>query len=186
MNRRWLLAGSLLLLGCVVAGVGLYWRWRAHRFDRLIREAAGRYAVDPALVKAVVWQESRFRPHAVGRAGEIGLMQIRELAAVEWSTSQGVLGFELDHLFDPGTNTMAGAWYLARVLRRYSRADDPLPYALADYNAGRNNVLRWNKGAAETNASAFVTQIGFPGTRDYVQKVIRRREAYRVEFRTRD
>jgi soluble lytic murein transglycosylase len=122
----------------------------------------------------------------VGRAGEFGLMQVRELAAVEWSTSQGVRGFELEHLFDAGTNTLAGTWYLARLLKRYLRTDDPLPYALADYNAGRGHVLRWNKGAAETNAAAFVAQIGFPGTRNYVQTVIRRREEYRSDFSRRE
>ena len=186
MNRRWLFAGLVLLLGCSVAGLWGYWRWQNRRFDGLIRAAAVRYGVDPALVKAVVWQESRFRPRAVGPAGEIGLMQIRELAAVEWSTSQGILEFELDHLFDPATNTLAGAWYLARVLKRYTRTDDPRPYALADYNAGRNNVLRWNKGAAETNAMAFVAQIAFPGTRRYVETVIRRREQYQSDFRNPD
>jgi soluble lytic murein transglycosylase len=166
---------------------GLWWgyaRWREHRFDATILRAADRYGVDPALVKAVVWRESRFNPRAVGHAGEIGLMQIRELAAVEWSSSQGVLAFELDHLFDPGTNTLAGAWYLSRVLKRYTQTDDPLPYALADYNAGRNNVLRWNKGLAATNSSAFIAQIGFPGTRKYVQTVVRRRARYQDEFRS--
>ncbi len=186
MNRRWLAALLLLLLGGSIAGLYRYWRWRDHRFDGLIRTAAGRYGVDPALVKAVVWQESRFRPRAVGRAGEVGLMQIRELAAVEWSTSHDVPGFELDHLFDPVTNTLAGTWYLARVLKRYPHADDPLPYALADYNAGRNHVLRWNKGPAETNALAFVAQIGFPGTRKYVETVIRRRALYQSDFRNQD
>jgi soluble lytic murein transglycosylase len=105
---------------------------------------------------------------------------------VEWSTSQGVLGFELEHLFDPGTNTLAGTWYLARLLRRYARTDDPLPYALADYNAGRGHVLRWNKGVAETNAAAFVEQIGFPGTRKYVENVVRRRDEYRSDFSKRE
>ena len=173
----------LLLLAGSAAGLWGYRRWRDHRFDGAIRAAAERYGVDPALVKAVVWRESRFNPRAVGRAGEFGLMQVRELAAVEWSTSQGVLDFELDHLFDPATNTRAGAWYLARVSKRYTQTDDPLPYALADYNAGRNNVLRWNKGPAATNAAAFVAQIGFPGTRTYVETVITRRERYRRDFR---
>jgi len=56
--------------------------------------------------------------------------------------------------------------------------DDPLPYALADYNAGRGNVLKWNQGAAATNSAAFARQIGFPGTRDYVRSVLRRYAHY--------
>jgi soluble lytic murein transglycosylase len=182
VHRRRLLVLWLILLGGLATGLWLYERWRNHRFDDTIRKAAGRYGVDPALVKAVVWRESRFNPRAVGRAGEIGLMQVRELAAVEWSTSERVLDFELTHLFDPGTNTLAGAWYLARVFRRYAQTDDPWPYALADYNAGRNNVLRWNQGPAATNAAAFVAHIGFPGTRKYVETVIARRGRYRGDF----
>jgi soluble lytic murein transglycosylase len=182
VKRRSLPTVAFLVAGAVAAGWWGYHHWTGHRFDRVIRVAAGRYGVDPALVKAVMWQESRFHPRAVGRAGEFGLMQVRELAAVEWSTSEGVRGFELDHLFDPGTNALAGTWYLARLLKRYPRADDPLPYTLADYNAGRGHVLRWNKGAAETNAAAFMAQITFPGTRTYVTNVVRRREAYRADF----
>ena len=50
---------------------------------------------------------------------------------------------------------MAGTWYLRKLLRRYPRADDPVVYALADYNAGRTHVLRWNKGPAATNVTTL-------------------------------
>ena len=80
------------------------------------------------------------------------------------------------------TNTMAGTWYLARLLKRYDGTDDPVAYALADYNAGRKNVLRWITGAARTNASAFVSQITFPGTRTYIESVQKRRDQYRSQF----
>ena len=56
--------------------------------------------------------------------------------------------FAHEHCFDPGTNTLAGTWYLRKLMRRYAQTDNPLPYALADYNAGRGNVLKWNQGAA--------------------------------------
>jgi soluble lytic murein transglycosylase len=80
---------------------------------------------------------------------------------------------------DPGTNTLAGAWYLKKLLLRYKQTDDALPYALADYNAGRGNVLKWMHGSAATNSVAFTAQIGFPGTKAYVQSVIRRIGHYR-------
>jgi soluble lytic murein transglycosylase len=67
-------------------------------------------------------------------------------------------------------------------MRRYAQTDNPLPYALADYNAGRGNVLKWNQGAAVTNSAVFTGQIGFPGTRDYVKSVLRRYERYRPVF----
>jgi len=172
----------LLLLLTGLFGYRSYWKWREHRFDDVILEAAGRYRVEPALVKAVVWRESWFNPRARGRAGEIGLMQIRAAAAQEWATAERIRSFSPEQLFDAGTNTLAGAWYLTKLLRRYRPSDDPLPYALADYNAGRSRVLQWNTGPAATNSAAFIDRIDFPGTRRYVRAVLRRYEHYRPIF----
>jgi soluble lytic murein transglycosylase len=178
--------GLLLLLG-LAFGLGLAVYRRQGQLERSqdkpIRAAAARYQVEPALVKAIVWRESRFRPDVRGRASEIGLMQIQEDAAREWADAEHIPGFEHEHCFDPATNTLAGTWYLKKLLARYSRTDDPLPYALADYNAGRGNVLKWNHGEAATNSAAFIQQIAFPGTKDYVQTVIRRYVMYRPVFR---
>ena len=78
---------------------------------------------------------------------------------------------------------MPAPWYLRKLLRRYLQTDNPLAYALADYNAGRGNVLKWNYGGAATNSAAFIRQIGFPGTRAYVQAVVARYQAYRPTFK---
>ncbi|MGO8678729.1 MAG: lytic transglycosylase domain-containing protein [Limisphaerales bacterium] len=180
--RRRTLAVLLLLAG----GAWVYW-WQAVWLERSqdgpIRAAAQRYGLQPALVKAVVWRESRFHPLARGRAQELGLMQLRETAAQEWADAEGIAPFRHDHCLDPCTNTLAGAWYLRKLLRRYTRTDDPLPYALADYNAGRGNVTKWNYGRGATNSTAFIDQIGFPGTKEYVKAVVRRYNGYRVTFR---
>ena len=109
-------------------------------------------------------------------------MQLREVAAQEWADAERLPAFEHAHCFDPHTNTLAGSWYLRKLLKRYSQTDNPLPYALADYNAGRSNVLKWNTGEAVTNSAAFVRQIRFPRTKDYVNAVIRRYEVYRPVF----
>lgn len=182
-KRKWLPLVLLVVLADAVAlGWFLYVRWREHSQDTVIRAAAARYGVDGALVKAVVWRESWFDPAARGKAGEIGLMQIREPAAREWAETERIAGFQHEHILDPGSNTLAGAWYLAKLLRRYPHTDDPVPYALADYNAGRGHVLRWNQGAAATNSQQFLAQMTFPGTRRYIQTVVERRERYRDEF----
>ncbi len=178
--RRWILL-AILLSGLLA----LYDAWHSHREnsqDEVILAAAARYGVDAALIKAVVWRESWFDPQARGRAGEIGLMQITEDAAFEWAGAERTPAFVHSHLFDPAKNTLAGAWYLRKCLRRYTRTDNPLPYALADYNAGRANVLKWAKGAAATNSAAFAEQIGYPMTREYVKAVMRRYERYRRTF----
>ncbi len=79
--------GSLDLASCSRGAAG-YWWWQG-RLERSqdgpIRAAAQRYGVEPALIKAVVWRESRFHPRARGRAEEIGLMQLQEEAAREWA-----------------------------------------------------------------------------------------------------
>lgn len=162
-----------------------YWWWQSRRernLDPLIFEASRKYKVQPALIKAVVWQESRFDPDARGLAGEIGLMQIRKVAALEWATVENIPWFRHEHLSDSRTNILCGTWYLRKVLERYTHADYCLPYALADYNAGRSRVIKWNDGAAETNSLKFIEQIEFPSTRNYVRSVMNRYARYLPEY----
>jgi soluble lytic murein transglycosylase len=183
--RRYWTAVALI---AIAVALFMRWRWeeiRDHSQDKVILEAATRYGVDPALVKAVVWRESRFNPSAQGRAGEIGLMQVGELAAQEWADAENIQPFSHIELYDPRKNALAGTWYLKKMLKRYSDTDDPVPYALADYNAGRANVIRWNKDEAKTNSIAFIEHIGFPSTRDYVESVIIRYEHYQPIFPSR-
>jgi soluble lytic murein transglycosylase len=182
-RSRLLLIIAILPVAGII-GAWRYYQWREHRFDAIILAAAQRYGVEPALVKAVVWRESWFNPRARGRAGEIGLMQIQVIAAQEWADAGHITTFDHKHCFDPGTNTLAGAWYLHKLLLRYIRTDNPAAYALADYNAGRSNVLKWNSGAAATNNAVFIEQIGFPGTKNYVKSVLKRYGHYRPIFRS--
>ena len=174
----------LLLLLAAAVGWWRWYEWRDHSQDLPILAAARRYGVQPALVKAVVWRESRFNARRRGQAGEYGLMQIRTAAADEWAAAANLSGFKPVSLLNPATNTLAGAWYLDKLLKRYAHTDNPLPYALADYNAGRSNVLKWEHGAAATNSRAFIGAINFPGTRAYVRSVTQRFEHYRPIFPT--
>ncbi len=178
-KRRWL---RWLLLLAVLDAAAFYWWWSnqaERRHNGIIREAAEEHGVEYALIKAVIWQESRFREDAVGDAGEIGLMQLMELAAFEWADDHGVRDFEHSHVYDPRTNIHAGTYYLKTRLARYRYTDDPLPYSLADYNAGRARVVRWAGEAARTNSAAFLQNIDFPSTRRYIDQVTRRRDHYR-------
>lgn len=173
----------LAFLLVAFATIYLWWNSRLEQSqDNPIRIAAARYGVEPALVKAVVWRESKFNPAVHGRAHELGLMQIREDAAREWADAEHIAGFEHAQCLDPQTNTLAGTWYLKKLLKRYTQTDNPVAYALADYNAGRGNVLKWNTGEAATNSAVFIKQIGFPGTKAYVKSVMRRYNHYRPLF----
>ena len=183
-RARLILAVAVLLLLAFGAD---QWR-RAHlesSQDRNILAAARKHGLDPALIKAVVWRESRFDPRARGSKGELGLMQIMEGTGREWAGAQHVLLYTKFALLDPAKNLDCGAWYLHKALARYTQADNPVPYALAEFNAGRGKVLKWMSGAAATNSAAFIEQIGFPATRDYVRAIERRREKYAVQFRER-
>jgi soluble lytic murein transglycosylase len=158
-------------------------RFRQH--DALIREVAAAQSVDPMLVKAIVWRESRFDPHKFGSAGERGLMQVTERAAREWVRENRVENFRVEELFDPKVNVQAGTWYLARALGHWKQQPDPVPFALAEYNAGASRAQRWAGGeeGGAIAADTFRDNIDFPGTRKYVDSIIARYEFYKQRGR---
>ena len=153
---------------------------RFHQYDRLIRSVAAAHRLDPLLVKAVVWQESRFDPQKYGTARERGLMQVSEKAADEWARENKIENFQVEELFDPKTNLEAGSWYLHRALQHWEQQPNPLPFALAEYNAGASRAQRW-AGGDDTSPVAtpeFLRHIDFPGTRKYVDSIIERYHFY--------
>ncbi|HEY1770064.1 MAG TPA: lytic transglycosylase domain-containing protein [Chthoniobacterales bacterium] len=153
---------------------------RFAQYDDLIRAVAAPNELDPMLVKAVVWRESRFDPQKFGSAGERGLMQVSELAAQEWAKEKGVADFRVEELFDPKTNLEAGAWYLHRAMSHWQSQSDPTPFALAEYNAGASRAQRWagGEGAPAISPRDFERNIDFPGTRKYVRSIIERYHFY--------
>jgi len=153
---------------------------RFHQYDRLIRSVALEHHLDPMLVKAVVWRESRFDPKKHGTHGERGLMQVSERAANEWARENKIAGFNLDQLFEAKTNLEAGTWYLRRAMEHWDHQSDPIPFALAEYNAGASRAQRWNGGNGVTDISErqFLQKIDFPATRRYVESIIDRYRFY--------
>ena len=153
---------------------------RFQQYDRLIRAVAVEHQLDPVLVKAVVWRESRFDPRKYGSHGERGLMQVSEKAANEWARENKIADFYVDELFDPKTNLEAGTWYLHRAVEHWKHEPDPLPFALAEYNAGASRAQRWSgsNGVAEISQRQFLEKIDFPATRRYVESIIDRYRFY--------
>jgi peptidoglycan lytic transglycosylase len=178
------LAGGFAYLA-VVSGDPVYtfYEWmspaRFQQCDRLIRAVAVEHQLDPMLVKAVVWRESRFDPRKYGSHGERGLMQVSEKAANEWARENKIADFHADQLFDPKTNLEAGTWYLHRAVEHWKHEPDPLPFALAEYNAGASRAQRWSgNGATDIPVRTFLKNIDFPGTRKYVDSIIDRYKFY--------
>ena len=153
---------------------------RFKQYDPLIRSISIVHHLDPMLVKAVVWRESRFDPKKYGGARERGLMQVSEKAANEWARENKIANFHVEKLFDPKTNLEAGTWYLHRAYEHWKTQSDPMPFALAEYNAGASRVQRWSGGdsVAAIPARTFLKNIDFPGTRKYVDSIIARYEFY--------
>jgi soluble lytic murein transglycosylase len=153
---------------------------RFQQYDQLIRTVAEEHRVDPMLVKAVIWRESRFDPMKFGGAGERGLMQLTEGAAKEWAQDSRIADFRVEELMDPKVNVQAGTWYLARAMKRWSKQSDPVPFALAEYNAGASRAQRWAGGDdIVIPPNTFRENIDFPGTRKYVDQIMARRDFYK-------
>jgi soluble lytic murein transglycosylase len=150
-------------------------------YDDLIVSAAKKHSVDPMLVKAIAWRESRFKPDKKGTSGERGLMQVSEGAGRDWAKAEKIETFAPTDLFDPQNNLQAGSWYLSKALEHWKDQDDPVPFALAEYNAGRKRVERWAaeaKHGDKTTAAEFLTVMDFPSTRQYIEDVTERYRFY--------
>jgi soluble lytic murein transglycosylase len=153
---------------------------RFHQYDRLIQSVSLEHHLDPMLVKAVVWRESRFDPKKHGGHGDRGLMQVTERAANEWARENKIVGFKLSQLFEPKTNLEAGTWYLQRAIEHWSHQSDPIPFALAEYNAGASRAQRWGggSGVADISERQFLQNIDFPATRKYIESIVDRYRFY--------
>lgn len=132
--------------------------------------------LDPALVAAVIRQESSWNPRAVSRAGARGLMQIMPSVGKEIAASRRYPLWDPGLLFDPDVSLELGTLHLKAALSEYSA----LPRALASYNAGSSRVRRWARRAGADDPELFVERIPFVETRDYVRIVMRNTELYRA------
>ena len=135
------------------------------RYDQIVRTHAKNYDLDPALLAAVIYTESRFNARAESDAGAIGLMQLLPETARGIALRTGGGAFVVADLYDPEINIRYGAWYLRNLLRRYG--DERT--ALAAYHAGQGNVDRWR---------AQGVGIQFPETREYVSDVEHAKHVY--------
>ncbi|PTY02641.1 murein transglycosylase [Verrucomicrobia bacterium LW23] len=182
--RNFLIVAVLLLL--LVGAVAAWWLARVkaihdreHMYDDLIKIVAKEHNVDPLLIRAVIWRESRFARHAQGTSGERGLMQLMPKTALEWAKKNNHIDFKESDLYEPLTNIKAGTFVLARGLEKWKDRDNPVPFALAEYNAGRSRVLGWIDPDKPTSGRAFYERIDYPTTRRYVWIIERKYQEYK-------
>jgi soluble lytic murein transglycosylase len=169
----------VLVLVVAAAGAFLYlqrteppwWArlWYPLHYASIVRGHAAHYDLSPALLAAVIEQESKFRADARSSAGAIGLMQLQPATAKGIAIRTGGSKFVLSDLYDPEINVRYGAWYLHHLMQKYG--DERT--ALAAYNAGQQNVDRWR---------AHGEGVQFAETRAYVDRVERLKDIYRRSY----
>ena len=146
------------------------------RHDDVIRQQAQEKDLDSALIAAIIYEESRFRPQT-SPAGAEGLMQITPETAEFIAQNSGATTFVLDDLGNPQINISYGCFYLRYLIDRYD-GDERL--AIAAYNAGGTNVDSW---LAEADSDELdLEDIPFTETREYVADVEERRKEYEKNY----
>lgn len=146
--------------------------------EDIIRQQARDKKLDPALLAAMIYQESKFQDRT-SSAGAKGLMQILPSTAQFIAHKSGGTAFELRDLATPQINISYGSWYLRYLIDRY---DGNETLAVAAYNAGEHNVDSWVRRAGGDQHFDPSADIPFPETRHYVASVIEHRKLYREKY----
>jgi soluble lytic murein transglycosylase len=144
----------------------------------IIREQAAEKQLDPALIAAVIYAETKFDPRP-SSAGAQGLMQILPSTAYYLAHLSGGVAFTAGDLAQPSVNVAYGSYYLRYLLDHY---DGNEMLAVAAYNGGLTNVDEWVARANAEGRPLTVGQIPFPQTRAYVQRVLGAQRAYRATY----
>jgi len=144
----------------------------------IIRQQAAEKHLDPALVAAVIYTETKFdsRPSV---AGAEGLMQILPQTAEFLARRSGATTFRVSDLENPAVNITYGSYYLRYLLNEYGGNE---VVALAAYNGGETNVNRWLDAARGAGKTFTVWRIPFPQTQAYVLKVMQAQRDYRKTY----
>jgi soluble lytic murein transglycosylase len=148
------------------------------RHEDIIRQQAHDKDLDPALIAAVIYQESKFRDRT-SSAGALGLMQLLPDTADFIARKSGGTQFTTEDLSTPQINIAYGSWYLRYLLDHY---DENEVLAIAAYNAGQTNVDSWVDDAGGEDSFDPAEDIPFPETRGYVHGVLQHEKDYRRHY----
>jgi soluble lytic murein transglycosylase len=144
-------------------------------YQEHVAARAAEMGLDPALLAALINQESTFDPMAVSAVGARGLMQIMIPTGRGRARSRGIR-FRPEILYDPLVNLDLGARYFRQVLNSFGGR---VERALAAYNAGPTRVSAWTAANPRMSPEEFIESIPFPETRTYVMTILSSREHYR-------
>ena len=138
-------------------------------YGEMVAKYAKEAKVEPALVFAVMREESRFRPYVKSPVGAVGLLQLMPKTA-QYVGRQNKLHFRDSDLINPELNLHLGTKYLNSLQKTFK---GNLYYTLAAYNGGGSNVKKWQKNTTAEDMDYFVELITFKETKDYVKRVLK-------------
>lgn len=147
-------------------------RWRLvypQIFYKQVQNWSEKYNNNPALIMAIIREESHFNSEAQSSVGAIGLMQLMPSTAHDIGSNLGI-NFNTSYLFNPELNLRLGNVYYSS-LKQILNGNDIL--AIAAYNGGVGSVTRWKSNLQYTDVDEFVEQIPYDETKNYVMKVFR-------------
>jgi soluble lytic murein transglycosylase len=187
-RRRLRLAGISVFIAvsvCFAVRAASPWFQRAIRdlslplhYSAIIKAQAGAKQLDPALVAAVIDAETGFDART-SPAGAVGLMQIEPATAEALARQSGATSFHVSDLGSPAVNIAYGSYYLRELLTTFGGDETA---ALAAYNGGETNVGHWIAAARAAGHRFGLSDIPFPATRAYVQKVMTAETQYRQKY----
>jgi soluble lytic murein transglycosylase len=157
----------------------LWWMAWPTAYDATVERAARAHGVEPALVYAIMREESGYQPDAVSVVGARGLTQIMPDTGRRLARDLGAAAFDPAELFVPERNLELGAFYLSQLVDRF---DGRLSAAIASYNAGPEAVARWLAADAGREDDEWVESIPYDQTRSYVKRVLRSVHVYRALY----
>jgi soluble lytic murein transglycosylase len=186
-RRRRRVLRVLLAFGVVAVGIALAMPLLQKAVNELtlplsdssiIRQQAAEKHLDPALIAAVIYAETKFDPRT-SSAGALGLMQMMPQTAQYLARQSGGTGFTTADLAEPAVNIAYGSYYLRFLLNHY-HGDEM--FAIAAYNGGITNVDEWIAAARSSGHRLTIDDIPFPETRDYVLRVLQAQRDYRNTY----
>lgn|GEM_PF-457346 len=144
------------------------------KYGEDIEEYAKERDLDANLVRALILQESYYNPKAKSAVGATGLMQLMPPTAKEHAAKMRI-PFAVSRLENPDVNVRIGTYHLKMLINMFS---GNTYLAVASYNAGQGNVMKWRRGAPRKPMDEFLESIPFQETRNYVKRVTMLRSSY--------
>lgn len=151
-------------------------------YENIIQKCAEKYNVEKSLIFAVINAESRFDGNAVSNKGAKGLMQIMPDTAIWIAEKAKIDGITKENYYEVENNINLGVWYLSYFLEKYNSKN----LALASYNAGRGNVLKWLNDKRYSNDGKTLHTIPFGETDRYIKKIQILQKGYEIIFKIKD